>query len=53
MAVVKGGVSETTELLKEQFDHIMYTGSTLVGHIVMNSAAKHLTTVTLELGGKR
>lgn len=50
--VVKGGVPETTELLKERFDHIMYTGSTAVGKIVMAAAAKHLTPVTLELGGK-
>lgn len=50
--VIKGGVPETTELLKEKFDHIMYTGSTAVGKIVMAAAAKHLTPVTLELGGK-
>lgn len=50
--VVQGGVPETTELLKERFDHIMYTGSTAVGKIVMAAAAKHLTPVTLELGGK-
>ena len=51
-AVVTGGVPETTELLKEKFDHILYTGSTAVGKIVMQAAAKHLTPVTLELGGK-
>lgn len=50
--VVKGGVEETTELLKQRFDHILYTGSTAVGKIVMAAAAKHLTPVTLELGGK-
>lgn len=50
--VVNGGVEEATELLKQRFDHIFYTGSTAVGKIVMEAAAKHLTPVTLELGGK-
>jgi len=50
--VVTGGVSETTELLSHKFDHILYTGSTAVGKIVMRAAANHLTPVTLELGGK-
>uniref|UniRef100_A0A493T3P1 Aldehyde dehydrogenase n=1 Tax=Anas platyrhynchos platyrhynchos TaxID=8840 RepID=A0A493T3P1_ANAPP len=50
--VVTGGVPETTELLKQRFDHILYTGNTAVGKIVMAAAAKHLTPVTLELGGK-
>lgn len=50
--VINGGVSETTELLKERFDYILYTGSTGVGKIIMTAAAKHLTPVTLELGGK-
>lgn len=50
--VINGGVEETTELLKQRFDHILYTGSTAVGKIVMEAAAKHLTPVTLELGGK-
>ncbi|MCO4798503.1 MAG: aldehyde dehydrogenase family protein, partial [Colwelliaceae bacterium] len=40
------------ELLKYPFDHIMYTGNGQVGRIVMSAAAKHLTPVTLELGGK-
>ncbi|KAI1708402.1 aldehyde dehydrogenase family domain-containing protein [Ditylenchus destructor] len=52
VAVVQGGVNETTELLKERFDHICYTGSENVAKIVMAAAAKHLTPVTLELGGK-
>ena len=52
MAVVNGGVPETTALLKERFDHILYTGGGMVGRIVMTAAAKHLTPVTLELGGK-
>nr|XP_040125558.1 aldehyde dehydrogenase family 3 member A2 isoform X3 [Ictidomys tridecemlineatus] len=51
-AVVNGGVEETTELLKQRFDHILYTGNTAVGKIVMEAAAKYLTPVTLELGGK-
>ncbi|NWV90564.1 AL3A2 dehydrogenase, partial [Machaerirhynchus nigripectus] len=51
-AVVTGGVPETTELLTQRFDHILYTGNTAVGKIVMAAAAKHLTPVTLELGGK-
>ncbi|XP_068386184.1 aldehyde dehydrogenase, dimeric NADP-preferring isoform X2 [Eschrichtius robustus] len=50
--VISGGVPETTEVLKERFDHILYTGSTGVGKIVMTAAAKHLTPVTLGLGGK-
>jgi len=50
--VIEGGVPETTEILALQWDHIFFTGSTPVGHIVMEAAAKHLTPVTLELGGK-
>lgn len=50
--VVLGGVPETTELLKQRFDYIFYTGSTRVGQIVHAAANKHLTPVTLELGGK-
>jgi len=50
--VVEGGVPETTALLAERFDHIFYTGNGAVGRIVMAAAARHLTPVTLELGGK-
>ena len=50
--VVNGGVPETTELLKERFDYILYTGSTAVGRVIHAAATKHLTPVTLELGGK-
>jgi aldehyde dehydrogenase (NAD+) len=50
--VVEGAVDETTELLKQRFDHILYTGGAGVGRIVMRAAAEHLTPVTLELGGK-
>jgi len=51
-AVVEGGIPETTELLAQPFDHILYTGNERVAKIVMAAAAKHLTPVTLELGGK-
>lgn len=50
--VVEGAVDETTELLKQRFDHILYTGGEGVAKIVMRAAAEHLTPVTLELGGK-
>lgn len=50
--VATGGVAETTEILKEKFDKIFFTGSTKVGQIIYEAAAKNLTPVTLELGGK-
>ncbi len=50
--VVEGGPPETTALLRQNWDHIFYTGNGRVGRIVMEAAAKHLTPVTLELGGK-
>ncbi|CAM9391625.1 unnamed protein product, partial [Discosporangium mesarthrocarpum] len=50
--VVVGAVPETTKLLEQRFDHIMYTGGAVAGRIIMAAAAKHLTPVTLELGGK-
>lgn len=52
LTVINGGIPETTELLKERFDHILYTGCPPVAKIIMAAAAKHLTPVTLELGGK-
>lgn len=52
IALVEGGVAETTALLEERFDHIFYTGNGRVAQVVMQAAAKHLTPVTLELGGK-
>lgn len=52
VAVFEGGVSVSTELLKLPFDHIFFTGSPTVGKVVMQAAAQHLTSVTLELGGK-
>jgi acyl-CoA reductase-like NAD-dependent aldehyde dehydrogenase len=50
--VVTGDKEVVTELLKHPFGHIIYTGSGPIGKIVMAAAAKHLTPVTLELGGK-
>lgn len=52
VAVVEGGKEITQKLLAEKFDHIFFTGGTKVGQLVMEAAAKHLTPVTLELGGK-
>ena len=52
LCVAEGGVEETTEILKLKFDKIFFTGSPKVGKIVYEAAAKHLTPVTLELGGK-
>src|SRR3954470_9461606 len=51
-AVVEGGVPEATALLEQRWDHVFYTGNGTVGRIVATAAAKHLTPVTLELGGK-
>ncbi|MFO8084251.1 MAG: aldehyde dehydrogenase [Desulfobacterales bacterium] len=48
----EGGIAVSTELLKQKFDKIFFTGSTSVGKIVYRAAAEHLTPVTLELGGK-
>lgn len=52
ITVVEGGVEVSQELLSEEFDHIFFTGGTEVGKIVMSAAAKHLSPVILELGGK-
>ena len=52
VSVVEGAVEETSALLSLPFNHIMYTGNGQVARIVMTAAAKHLTPVTLELGGK-
>lgn len=52
VAVVEGGVPETTALLDQRWDHIFFTGSTAVGKVVALAAAKHLTPTVLELGGK-
>ncbi|MDU8926011.1 aldehyde dehydrogenase family protein [Alisedimentitalea sp. MJ-SS2] len=50
--VIEGAVDTSKALLEEPFDHIFFTGSTKVGSAVMQAAGKHLTPVTLELGGK-
>lgn len=52
VALFEGGVSVAESLLELPFNHIFFTGSTRVGKIVMSAAAKHLASVTLELGGK-
>jgi aldehyde dehydrogenase (NAD+) len=52
LQVVLGGPETAAELLEEQFDHIFFTGSGRVGSLVMQAAARQLTPVTLELGGK-
>lgn len=52
IAVVEGGVETSQALLNEKFDYIFFTGSVGVGKIIMEAAAKNLTPVTLELGGK-
>ncbi|THH11294.1 hypothetical protein EW146_g8099 [Bondarzewia mesenterica] len=50
--IVNGAIEETTNLLELRWEHILYTGSNRVGRIVAAAAAKHVTPVTLELGGK-
>ena len=52
VAVFEGDAEVSTHLLEQKFDHIFFTGSPAIGKVVMRAAAKHLTSVTLELGGK-
>lgn len=52
VCVVEGGRAENAALLEQKFEHIFFTGSVEVGKLVMEKAARHLTPVTLELGGK-
>ncbi|OMP01147.1 Aldehyde dehydrogenase NAD(P)-dependent [Corchorus olitorius] len=52
LRVVEGAVPETSALLEQKWDKIFFTGGARIGRIVMAAAAKHLTPVTLELGGK-
>lgn len=52
IAVVEGGREQNAALLEERYDYIFFTGSPGVGHLVMECAAKYLTPMTLELGGK-
>lgn len=52
IACFEGDAELSKTLLALPFDHIFFTGSTAIGKVVMEAAAKHLTSVTLELGGK-
>ncbi len=52
VALVEGGPEVSKELLELPFNHIFFTGSTKIGKLVMKAAAEHLSSVTLELGGK-
>ena len=52
VAIFPGGPDVSTQLLELPFDHIFFTGSPAIGKVVMKAAAQHLTSVTLELGGK-
>ena len=52
VAVVTGGRTENADLLEQKFDYIFFTGGVTVGKLVMEKASRHLTPVTLELGGK-
>lgn len=52
LTVIEGGAETAQALLEHRFDSIFYTGGTAVGRLVMQAAAKYLTPVTLELGGK-
>jgi coniferyl-aldehyde dehydrogenase len=52
VAVVLGGVEQSTQFSQLPFDHLVFTGSTEIGRKVMGAAAQNLTPVTLELGGK-
>lgn len=52
VAIFEGDAAVSTTLLSLPFDHIFFTGSPAIGKVVMAAAAKHLTSVTLELGGK-
>jgi aldehyde dehydrogenase (NAD+) len=50
--VIQGEADVAQELLNQRFDHVFYTGNTRVAHSVMEACARHLTPLTLELGGK-
>ncbi|MDN4526835.1 aldehyde dehydrogenase [Fictibacillus fluitans] len=52
VSIIEGGVQTSQALLEERFDYIFFTGSPAVGKVVMEAASRHLTPVTLELGGK-
>jgi aldehyde dehydrogenase (NAD+) len=52
VSILEGGAETAQMLLEERFDHIFFTGGSAAGRMVMAAAARHLTPVTLELGGK-
>jgi aldehyde dehydrogenase (NAD+) len=52
VTVIEGDATTSQALLEERFDHIFFTGGSAIGKVIMAAAAKHLTPVTLELGGK-
>lgn len=52
VSLVEGGIQTSTDLLSFPFNHIYFTGAPSIGKIIMGAAAKHLSSVTLELGGK-
>jgi aldehyde dehydrogenase (NAD+) len=52
IALIEGGIEVSTELLKLPFNHIFFTGAPEIGKVIMKAAAEHLTSITLELGGK-
>jgi aldehyde dehydrogenase (NAD+) len=52
VAVIEGGIETSTRLLAQPFNHIFFTGAPAIGKVIMEAAAKHLTSLTLELGGK-
>lgn len=52
VSLIEGGIKTSTKLLSLPFNHIFFTGAPSIGKIVMKAAAEHLTSVTLELGGK-
>ena len=52
VALIEGDIEVASDLLKLPFNHIFFTGAPEIGKVVMKAAAEHLTSVTLELGGK-
>jgi aldehyde dehydrogenase (NAD+) len=52
VSILEGGAETVQALLEERFDHVFFTGGPAAGRLVMAAAAKHLTPITLELGGK-
>jgi aldehyde dehydrogenase (NAD+) len=52
VAVIEGDSAVAEALLRKKWDHIFFTGSPAIGKVIMKAAAEHLTSVTLELGGK-